>query len=107
MTGIFKIAFLARTALNFFERVGLGDVEFGDAGAAEGFEVSSAAEALAHFVGYGAHIGSGGYAGAEGGAVGVDGGDGEFLNFDVYRFQNYFLLLAGEFIGGDAFDFFR
>src|SRR5258708_152724 len=28
---------------NFFERVGLGDVEFGDGGAAEGFEMGSAA----------------------------------------------------------------
>jgi len=30
--------------------VGLGDIEFGDGGAAEGFEMGSAAEALAHFV---------------------------------------------------------
>ena len=67
----------------------------------------AAAEMLAHFVGDGAHVGSGGDVGTEGGAVGIDGDDGEFFDFDFYRLQDYFLLLAREFIGGDAFDFFR
>ena len=34
-------------AFHFFEGVGLGDVEFGDGGAAERFEMGSAAELLA------------------------------------------------------------
>ena len=58
--------------LNFVEGVSLGEVEFGYGGAAEGFEMGPGAEALAHFVGDGAHVGSGGDAGAEVGAVAVD-----------------------------------
>ena len=52
-------------AFNFFNRVGLGDVEFGDGRAAEGCQVGAAAEELAHFVSDGAHVGFGRDAGAE------------------------------------------
>ncbi len=99
--------FRATSGFDFFDGVGLGDVEFGDGGAAEGCEVGSAAEALAHFVGDRAHVGSGGDAGAEVGAVVLDGGDGKFFYFDLNRLQHDFFLFAGEFVGGDAVDFFR
>ncbi len=55
----------------FLDSVSLGDVELGHSGAAKGFEMGSAAEALAHFVGDRTHVGSRGYAGAEVGAVAV------------------------------------
>ena len=44
--------------LDFVEGVGLGDIEFGYRGAAESFEMCSGAQKLAHFVGYGTHVGS-------------------------------------------------
>jgi hypothetical protein len=92
---------------DFVEGVGLGEVEFGDGGAAEGFEVGSGAEELAHFVGDGAHVRSGGDAGAEVGTVVVEGEDYEFFDLDLYWLEGYFLLFAREFVGGDAVDFFR
>ena len=92
-------------SFDLFDGVGLGDVEFGDGGAAQGFEVGSAAEALAHFVSDGAHVGSRGYAGAEVGAVGLDGGDVEFFDLDLNRLQDDFFFLSRQFVGGDAVDF--
>ena len=59
-------------SFNFFEGVSLGDIEFGDGGAAEGFEMGSGAELLAHFVGYRTHVGARGDAGPEVGAVAID-----------------------------------
>ena len=94
------------SGFDFFYGVGLGDVEFGDGGAAEGCEMGSAAKALAHFVGDGAHVGSGGDAGAEVGAVVLDGGDGKFFYFDLNRLQHDFFLFAGEFVGGVPWIFF-
>jgi len=92
-------------SFNLLEGVGLGDVEFGDGGAAERFEMGSAGEALAHFMGDGAHVGSGGDAGAEVGAVGVDCGDDEFFDFDFDGLEDDLLLSARQFVGGDALDF--
>ena len=80
---------------DFFYRVGLGDVEFGDGRTAERCEVGSAAKATAHFVRDGTHIGSGGDAGAEVSAVVLDGSDYEFFYFDLNRLQHDFLLFAG------------
>ena len=91
---------------DFFERVGVFEGEFGDGGAAEGFEMGAAGQGLAHFVGDGAHVGAGGDAGAEAGAVDVDGEDFEFFDFDLDRLEHDFFLFAGEFVGGDAGDFF-
>jgi len=85
--------------------VGLADVEFGYGGAAQRFEMGAEAETLAHFVRDRAHVGSGGDAGAEVGTVGLDGGDGEFLDLDLNRLQNDFLPLARQLVGGDAIDF--
>lgn len=104
MTGLY---FSISLVFNFLKSVGLGDVEFGDGGAAEGFEMRSAADALAHFMGDGAHVGSGGDAGAEVGAVILDFRDCEFFYFDLNGLQHDFFLFAGEFVGGDAMDFFR
>ena len=75
-------------AFDLFEGVSLGDVEFGDGGAAQGFQMRAAAEALAHFVGDGAHVGSGGDAGAKVGAVAIDSDDFEFLDLDLHRLQD-------------------
>ncbi|HWO36577.1 MAG TPA: hypothetical protein VNO32_47950, partial [Candidatus Acidoferrum sp.] len=50
-------------ALDFFDGVCLGYIEFRNRGAAQGFEMGSAAKGLAHFVGDGAHVGAGGDAG--------------------------------------------
>src|SRR5580704_7632850 len=50
MTNLHFLAFDV-LAFDFFYGVGLGDVEFGDGGAAKGLEMSSAAEKLAHIVG--------------------------------------------------------
>ena len=94
-----------RTGFYLFERVGLRDVELGYGGAAKGFEMSSAAQALAHFVGYGTHVGAAGYAGAEAGAVGFDRKNFEFFDLDLHRFESYFLLFSGKLIGGNALDF--
>ena len=44
--------------LDLVEGVGVGDVKFGYGGAAERFEMCSGAQKLAHFVGYGTHVGS-------------------------------------------------
>ena len=93
-------------SFDFFEGVGLGDVEFGDGGSAQGFEMGSAAEALAHFVGDGAHVGSGGDAGTEVGAVSVEGENGKFFDFDLNWFEDDLLLFSCQFVGGDAVDFF-
>ena len=60
------------TNLDFFQSVSLADIELGDGGAAEGFEMGSAAEELAHFVGDGAHVSPRGDAGAEAGAIAFD-----------------------------------
>ena len=79
---------------DFFDGVGLGDVEFGNGGAAEGFEMGSAAEALAHFVSDGTHVGSGGDAGAEVGAAGIDGGNVEFFDIDFHGLKDDFFLFA-------------
>ena len=100
MTGFLDEAF------DFFQPVGLGDREFGNRGAAEGFEMGSAAKLLAEVVGDGTHVGSGGDAGAEAGAIRVECENGEFFYFYLDRFEDHFLLFAGEFIGGDALDFF-
>ncbi len=90
---------------DFLEGVGLADVEFGDGGAAERFEVGSAAEAQAHFVSYRTHVGSGGDVRSEVGAVALDGSDDEFLDFDLNGLQDDLLSLTGQIVGGDAFDF--
>ncbi len=94
------------TTLNLLQGVSLGDIELRDGGAAQGVEMGSAAEALAYFVGDGAHISSGGDAGAEAGAIGVNRGDEEFFYFYLHRLQHYFFLFASEFVGGDAANFF-
>jgi len=90
---------------DLFEGVGLGDVELGDGGAAEGCEMGSAAEALAHFMGDGAHVGSRGDAGAEVGAIGFDRGDGEVLDLDMNRLEDDLFLFSSQFVRGDAVDF--
>ena len=92
--------------LDLVEGVGLGDIEFGYRGAPESFEMGSGAQKLAHFVGYGTHVGSRGHAGAEPGTVALDCQDDEFFDLDLHRLQDYLLLFAGEFVGGDAVDFF-
>jgi hypothetical protein len=56
-------------------------------------------------VGYGTHVGSRGYAGAELGAVALDGEDDEFLNLDLHRLQDYLFVFSGQFVGGDTLDF--
>ncbi len=85
--------------------MGLGDIELGDGGAAEGFEMGSGAETLAHFVSDGTHVGSRSHAGAEAGAVGFDGEDDEFLDLDLNRLQDYLLLFSRQLVGRDAVDF--
>lgn len=97
---------LAAAGFDFLNGVGLSDVEFGDRGAAEGFEMGAAAEALAHLMGDGAHVGPGGDAGAEVRAVGVGGCDGKFFYLHLNRLQNHFFLFARKFVGRDAVDFF-
>jgi len=92
-------------SLDFFDGAGLADFEFGDRGAAEGFEMGSAAEAQADLVGDRAHVGSGGDAGAEVGAVGFERGDEEFFNLDLNRLQDYLFLFSGQLVGGDPVDF--
>jgi len=101
----FQLLLIPRDSLNFLDGVGMRDVEFGDGGAAEGFEMGSAAEELAHFVGDGAHVGSGGDAGAEAGAVGVDGKDDEFFDLDLDRLEDYLFIFSCQLVGGDAVDF--
>jgi hypothetical protein len=90
---------------NFFEGMRMGDVEFGDGGAAESFEMGSAAETLAHFMSDGAHVGSGGHACAKVGAIGFDGGDEEFFYLDRHGLQDHFFLFSRQFVGRNAFDF--
>lgn len=68
--------------------------------------MGSAAEALAEIVGDGAHVGSGGDAGAEAGVAGIDGGNGEFFYFYLDWLKFDLFVLAGEFVGGDAVNFF-
>jgi len=65
-----------------------------------------AAEALAHFVGDGAHVGSRGYACAKAGAAAFDREDEEFFDFDLHCFQHYLLLFSCQLVGGDALNFF-
>ena len=92
---------------DFLQSVRLAYVKFGDGGAAQGFEMSSAAETLAHFVSDGAHISSRRHAGVKMGAVSLDGGDGEFLDFDLNRFEDYRFFFAREFVGGYSMNFLR
>jgi hypothetical protein len=92
-------------SFDFFKGVGLGDFEFGYGGAAQRFEMGSRAEKLAHFVGYGTHVSSRGHAGAELGAVALDGEDDEFLNLDLHRLQDNLFVFSGQFVGRDAVDF--
>ncbi len=91
-------------SLDFFEGVGVGDVEFGYGGAAKGFEMGAGAQALTHFVGDRTHVGSRGYAGAEMGAVALDCENGEFFDLDLDRLQDYLFLFSCQFVGGDAVD---
>ena len=56
-------------------------------------------------MGNGAHVCAGSYAGAEVGAIGVDCEDFKFFDLDLNGLQSDWLLLASQFIGGDAFDF--
>src|SRR5580693_4986622 len=93
------------SCVNFLEGVGLRDFKFAYGGAAEGFEMSTCTEELAHFVGHRTHVGAGGYAGAEAGAVAFDGEDNEFLNFDLDRLENYLFLFSCQLVGRDAVDF--
>ena len=92
-------------SFDFFQGVGLGYVEFGYGGAAQRFQVGSGALKLAHFVGYGTHVGSRGHAGAEPGAVALDCQDDEFFDLDLHRLQDYLFLFSGQFVGRDAVDF--
>lgn len=80
---------------DLFEGVGLGYIEFGYGGAAQEFQMGSGALKLAHFVGYGTHVGSRGYAGAERGSVALDCCDNEFLDLDLHRLQDYLFLFSG------------
>ncbi len=89
----------------FFQGVGVGEGEFGDGGATEGFQVRAAGQFPAHVVGDGAHVGSGGDAGPETDAIEIDGEDFEFFDIDFDGLEHNFFLLAGEFVGGDAFYF--
>ena len=91
---------------NFLDGVGLGDIELGDGGAAQRFEMGSAAKTLTHFVGDGTHVGSRGHAGTEVGAVRLDGRDGEFLYLDFGGLQDNLFLFSCQLVGGDAVDFF-
>ena len=79
----------------FVEGVRVVQGEFGYGGAAERFEVGTTGQGLTHFVGDGSHVGSGGDARAEAGAVGIDGEDGELLDLDLHGFEDNFFLLAG------------
>src|ERR1022692_2001316 len=97
--------YLTRPTFDFFQGVGLGDFKFSYGGAAQRFQMRAAAETLAHLVGDGTHVGSGGHTGAESGAVALDCGDDEFLDLDLNRLQDYLLLFARQFVGGDAVDF--
>ena len=90
---------------DFFQRMGVVEGEFGDRGAAKRFQMRSAGQFPSHVVGDRAHVGSGGDTGAESGAVDGDFEDFEFLNFNLDWLQLDLFLLAGEFVGGDAFDF--
>ena len=68
--------------------------------------MGAALQCLAHFVGDRAHVSAGGYAGAEMGAVGLDGEDFEFFNLDLHRLEDDFFLFAGKFVGRDALNLF-
>jgi len=102
-SGFLKTDFVT---FDFFDGVSLGDIEFGDGSAAQSFEMGSAAEALAHFVCDGTHVGTGSDAGAKLGAVGFDGADHEFLDFDFHCVQDDLLLFSRQLVSGDAMDFF-
>ena len=93
-------------AFDLLDGMGLTDIEFGDGGAAERFEMGSAAEALAHLVGNGTHVGSGGNAGAEVGAISFEGGDGEFFDFDLNWREHDFLLSSRQLVSRNSFYFF-
>ena len=90
---------------NVFEGMRMGDVEFADGGAAESFEMGSAAEMLAHFMSDGAHVGSGGHACAKVGPVGFDGGDEEFFYLDGHGLQDHLFLFSRQFVSRNALDF--
>src|SRR5580704_18081870 len=68
--------------------------------------MSTGAEALAHFVCNGTHVGAGSDAGTKARAVGIDREDGEFLDFDLHGLEHYLFLFSCQLVGGDAVDFF-
>ena len=80
----------------FFEGVSVCDGEFRDGGAAQGFQMRAAAEFLAHFMGYGAHVSAGGYASAKAGAGAFDAEDFKFLDLDLHRLQYDFFFLRAS-----------
>src|ERR1700691_284093 len=67
--------------------------------------MGSAAEALTHLVGDGAHVGSRGDAGAEVGEVGFDCGDGQFFYVNLNGLENNLFLFSRQLVGGDAVNF--
>ena len=66
--------------------------------------MGSAAEKLAQVVGDRAHVGSGGDAGAETGAVGLYRQNLEFLDLDLHGLQNNLFMFARQLIGRHAFN---
>ena len=99
---------LARDCLlQFIQSMSFVQRELGDTGASQRFQMGSASEQLAHVVGNRSHVGAGTDASAKADAVGVDGNNFEFLDFDLHRLEANLFLFASEFVGGNAFDLLR
>ncbi len=81
------------------ERVGIGEGEFGDFGAAQGTKMGAATQTLSHVVRYGAQVRPGGDAGAKASAVPFHFQDLKFLDLDLHRLEGHFFLLAGQLVG--------
>ena len=109
MTGLFGMTVLTAAGTrgicevrDFFEGVGIREGELGHGGPAQGFQVSSATETLAHVVGHRTHVRARGYTGAEADPVALDRENLEFLDLDLYGMQDYLFMLASQFVGWDA-----
>src|SRR5579859_649380 len=85
--------------------VGFVEREFGNAGAAEGFQVASAAQGFAHVVRDGTHVRARGDSGAETCTAGLGFKNFEFLYFDLNRLQHDLFLLPCKFVGWNAMNF--
>src|SRR3954471_6028876 len=90
--------------IHLVEGVRIRNIELTDASATQRFQVSAAPGELTHVMGDRTHVGARSNSRAEGCAVGFNVQDIEFLHFHLYGIELNRLLLASEFVCGNALE---